>query len=77
MLVLGYSLGLGVPFLPAAVGGERFIGWFQRYRRFMPLVTKLSGAFMVFVGILVATGSFSRIAGFLNSVTPDFLRSRL
>ncbi|MBI4500737.1 MAG: sulfite exporter TauE/SafE family protein [Gemmatimonadetes bacterium] len=77
VLLLVYSLGLAVPFLVAALGVERFIVWFQRYRRFMPLVTKLSGAFMVFVGILVATGSFSRIAGFLNSVTPDFLRSRL
>jgi cytochrome c-type biogenesis protein len=77
VLLLVYSLGLAVPFLIAALAVERFIDWFQRYRRFMPLVTKLSGAFLVFVGILLGTGSFSRIAAWMQSLTPAFLRSRL
>jgi cytochrome c-type biogenesis protein len=77
VLLLFYSLGLAVPFLLAAFAVERFIEWFQRYRRHMPLVTKLSGVFLVLVGVLLGTGSFSRLAAWMQALTPDFLRSRL
>ncbi len=77
VLLLVYSLGLAVPFLLAALAVERFIDWFQRYRKYMPLVTKLSGVMLVFVGVLLATHSFSRLAGFLEPLTPAFIKSRL
>jgi cytochrome c-type biogenesis protein len=77
ILLLVYSLGLAVPFLVAALAVERFIEWFQNYRRYMPVVTKLSGVFLVFVGVLLATESFSRLAAWLQPLTPDFIRSRL
>jgi len=77
VLLLVYSLGLAVPFVVAALAVERFIEWFQRYRRYMPVVTKLSGAFLVLVGVLLGTGSFSRLASVMQSWTPEFLRSRL
>ncbi len=76
-LLLAYSLGLAVPFLLAAVAVERFVEWFRRYRRFIPLTTRLSGALLVAVGLLVATGYFSLLAGWLQALTPEFLRSRL
>ena len=77
ILLLVYSLGLAVPFLLAALAVEHFLEWFQRYRRYMPLVTKLSGVFLVFVGVLLATESFSRLAAWLQPMTPEFIRSRL
>jgi len=78
MLLLGaYSLGLAVPFLVAAVAVERFLGWFQRFRRFIPLTTKLSGAVLILVGVLLMTGYFTLLAGWLQGLTPDFLQERL
>lgn len=77
LLLLVYSLGLGVPFLLAALAVERFTHWFQRYRRFIPVVTKLSGAVLVLVGALLATGYFTILASRLQELTPEFLRSRL
>ena len=77
VLLLVYSLGLAVPFIVAAMAVEQFIEWFKRYRRYMPMVTKLSGVFLVFVGVLLATESFSRLAAWLNPLTPEFIRSRL
>ncbi len=77
VLLLSYSLGLALPFLLAAVAVERFVEWFRRYRRFIPLTTRLSGALLVAVGLLVATGYFSLLAGWLQALTPEFLRSRL
>jgi cytochrome c-type biogenesis protein len=77
LLLLTYSLGLAIPFLMAALAVERFIGWFKRYRRFMPLTTRIAGGIMVAVGILLVTGYFTIMANWLQGLTPEFLRSRL
>jgi len=76
-LLLVYSLGLGLPFILAALAIDRFLSWFQRYRRFIPIVTRLSGAVLVAVGVLLAAGYFSWLAGQLSGLTPDFLKSKL
>ena len=77
VLLFVYSLGLAVPFLLAALAVERFIGWFQSYRRYMPFVTKASGGMLVFLGLLLMSGYFSLLASWLQGLTPDFLRDRL
>ena len=77
VLLLAYSLGLGLPFLIAAIAIDRFFGWFQRYRRFIPIVTRFAGAVLVVVGVLLATGYFTVLAGWLSGLTPEFLKSRL
>jgi cytochrome c-type biogenesis protein len=77
VLLLVYSAGLGLPFILAALAIDRFLGWFQRYRRFIPVVTKATGAVLVVVGVLLAAGYFSWLAGKLSGFTPEFLKSRL
>lgn len=78
MLLLGvYSAGLAVPFLLAAVAVESFLEWFQRFRRYLPWVMRVSGVLLIFVGILMATGQFTRLAGWLQGLTPAFLRERI
>ncbi|HEX9727789.1 MAG TPA: cytochrome c biogenesis protein CcdA [Gemmatimonadales bacterium] len=77
LLLFAYSLGLGIPFVIAALAVERFIGWFQRYRRYIPVVTKASGLILVALGILLASGQFTRLASWLQGLTPEFLRSRI
>ncbi len=78
MLLLGvYSAGLAVPFLAAAFALDAFLEWFQRFRRYLPWVMRASGALLIFVGLLLVTGEFTRLAGWLQSLTPDFIRSRI
>lgn len=78
MLLLGtYSAGLAVPFLVAAVALESFLAWFQRFRRFLPWVMRASGALLVLVGVLLVTGGFTRLAGWLQGLTPELIRSRI
>lgn len=78
MVLLGaYSLGLAVPFLLAAYAVETFLNWFQRFRRYLPWVQRVSGVLLVIVGILMATGQFTRMAAWLQSLTPAFLRKSL
>jgi cytochrome c-type biogenesis protein len=77
VLLAVYSAGLALPFLIAAVAIESFLVWFQRFRRFLPWIMRLSGVLLVLVGILLLTGEFTRLAGWLQGLTPDFLREQL
>jgi len=76
-LLAAYSLGLAVPFLVAAYAAEAFLDWFQRFRRYLPWVQRASGILLILVGILMATGQFTRMAGWLQSLTPEFLKKAL
>lgn len=78
MLLLGaYSVGLALPFLAAAWAVESFFTWFARFRRYLPWVQRVSGALLVAVGLLLVTGEFTRLAGWLQGLTPGWLRGRL
>jgi cytochrome c-type biogenesis protein len=76
-LLAAYSAGLALPFLIAAVAVESFLDWFQRFRRFLPWVMRVSGVMLIVVGVLLVTGEFTRLAGWLQGLTPDFLREKL
>jgi cytochrome c-type biogenesis protein len=71
-LLGAYSLGIGLPFLLAAVFASRFIGWANRFKRHMPKVEKAMGALLVVTGILFMTGQMSRIAQWLLDTFPAF-----
>ena len=77
LLLAAYSAGLGIPFLLAALALDSFLEWFQRFRRFLPWVMRVSGVLLVAVGVLLVSGEFTRLAGWLQSLTPDFLREKL
>jgi cytochrome c-type biogenesis protein len=76
-LLAVYSAGLAVPFLIAAVAVESFLDWFQRFRRYLPWVMRLSGMLLIVVGVLLLTGEFTRLAGWLQGLTPAFLKEKL
>jgi cytochrome c-type biogenesis protein len=77
LLLAVYSAGLAVPFLIAAVAVEHFLDWFQRFRKYLPWVMRVSGGLLVVVGVLLLTGEFTRMAGWLQTLTPESLRGRL
>jgi cytochrome c-type biogenesis protein len=77
VLLAWYSAGLAVPFLLTAWAVETFLGLFQRFRRLMPLVQKAGGVLLLVVGVLMVTGQFTRLAGWLQALTPEFIRSRI
>jgi cytochrome c-type biogenesis protein len=72
-----YSLGLAVPFLVAALALDWFLQTFQRFRRWMPWVERSSGALLVFLGLLLVTGRFTVLAGWLQSYTPAWIFERI
>jgi cytochrome c-type biogenesis protein len=77
LLLAFYSAGLAVPFLIAAVALESFLGWFQGFRRYLPWVMRVSGVLLIFVGLLLVSGEFTRLAGWLQGFTPEALREQL
>lgn len=77
-LLLGvYSAGLAVPFLVTAWAVESFFEWFKSFRKWLPFVQRASGALLVAVGLLLVSGQFTRMAAWLQSLTPEFLRNML
>jgi cytochrome c-type biogenesis protein len=77
LLLLGYSLGLAVPFLLAALATGAFLRASKRFRRAIPIMEKTSGALLLVVGVLLVTGSFTVLSAFFARFTPEFLLERL
>jgi cytochrome c-type biogenesis protein len=55
-LLLVYSLGLGIPFILAAVAIGPFLGFLKRFRRYLGRVEMVMGLLLVAAGILMLTG---------------------
>ena len=76
-LLLAYSAGLAIPFLIAAAALEQFLRWFQRFRRYLGWVERIAGAMLVAVGVMMIFGLFTVLSGWLQGLTPEFLKTRL
>ncbi|MCI0436610.1 MAG: cytochrome c biogenesis protein CcdA [Gemmatimonadetes bacterium] len=76
-LLVGYSLGLAVPFLLAAVATGSFLRASRRMRGAIPVLEKASGALLLVLGLLLVTGTFTALSAFFVRFTPDFLLDRL
>lgn len=65
-LLLGaYALGLGIPFLAAAVGFGWFLAGMDRARRWIVPLERIAGGFLVLVGISMITGHFAALTAML------------
>lgn len=70
-LLLGfYALGLGVPFLLAAVFLSRAVGVMNRLKRHLGLIEKIMGVLLLIVGIALVTGAFSSFSFWLLETFP-------
>ena len=77
VLLAFYALGLAVPFVLTAVALDRFLVWFQRFRPYLVWVERIAGVMLIILGVLLITDRFSVLAGYLQGLTPEFLKSRL
>jgi len=62
-LLFVYSLGLAVPFLLTAAAVTRALGALNRIKRYLGAIEMAAGAFLVATGVVLMTGTFTRIAG--------------
>jgi len=71
-LLAAYSLGLGVPFLLTALLLDNAQGILRRLQRHMGTIKLVSGAFLVLIGFLVASGQLQSLSVYLNGQYSEF-----
>ena|SRR6185503_2852379 len=69
-LLICYSLGLGIPFIAIGLGAEWLTTSTRWVQRHYASIAVVSGSILVAVGILVATGEFTRRLAPLVRYTP-------
>jgi cytochrome c-type biogenesis protein len=70
-LLAVYSLGLGVPFMIAALAADSFAAFLARFRAYLGVVEKTMGALLVAAGIAFFAGWIEDFGIWLLQVFPD------
>jgi cytochrome c-type biogenesis protein len=70
VLLAVYSLGLGIPFLLAAVAIEPFLGFIKKFRAHFPVVERVVGVLLIATGIAFLTGSMQNLSTWLLQTFP-------
>ena len=65
LLLMAYSLGLGIPFLIAGAFISRVSGFLKRIRSFLRYFNLVSGLLLIGIGIMVITGYIGVLSVFL------------
>ena len=66
LMLLAYSMGLGIPFLLSAVLIDYLKSAFNWIKRNYKTINLVSGGFLILVGILMATGTLGRLLALLS-----------
>jgi cytochrome c-type biogenesis protein len=72
ILLAVYSAGLGIPFLIAALGVERFMVFVRRFAKHLGVVEKVMGVLLILAGLAFLTGLHQRFAYWLLETFPGF-----
>jgi cytochrome c-type biogenesis protein len=70
VLLLSYSLGIGVPFLMASLGFASFPGLSTRLRQIAPVLERVAGLLLIVLGVLLTTGAYRHLTSYLARFTP-------
>jgi len=70
LLLLVYSIGLGVPFLLLSLLITYSIGIMKKLNKLLPRVSLVSGWILMGMGLLLFTGQLQKISAWLSSFTP-------
>jgi cytochrome c-type biogenesis protein len=72
ILTVAYCLGLGVPFVLAAVAFRKALGAFGWVKRHYVWVLRIGGTMMIVTGLLLLTGAWDRIVQDMQSWSTGF-----
>jgi cytochrome c-type biogenesis protein len=72
LLSLVYSLGLGLPFIAIALGFQWVVNVLPVLRRHQVLITRIGGALLITIGVLLVTGLWSEVTFVLRSWISGF-----
>lgn len=66
LMLLAYSLGLGIPFMLSAVLIDYLKSAFDWIKQHYGVINAVSGGLLILIGILMATGMLGRLLSFLS-----------
>ena len=66
LMLLAYSMGLGIPFLLSAVLIDYLKSAFNWIKQNYRIINRISGGFLIIVGILMATGTLGSLLALLS-----------
>src|SRR5690348_2749231 len=66
-LAFVYGLGLGIPFLIAAVAFQRLVGVLSFFKRNARMVSRIGGAMLILVGLLEVSGAWTSAITWLHT----------
>lgn len=66
LLLLVYSLGLGVPFFLSALAMHRFMALFNRFKKYIRVCEIITGILLMVVGVLIYGNWLSRLSGYVS-----------
>ncbi|MBR4020325.1 MAG: sulfite exporter TauE/SafE family protein [Firmicutes bacterium] len=66
LMLLAYSLGLGIPFLISAVLIDQLKGAFDWVKKHYAVINVVCGGFLILVGVMMATGTLGRLLALLG-----------
>ena len=66
LMLLSYSMGLGIPFIVSAVLIDKLKGAFNFIKSNYEIINKISGVFLILVGLSMATGLLGRLLSLLS-----------
>ena len=66
VMLLAYSLGLGVPFLLSALLIDKLKSTFDWVKRHYTIINRISGGLLIAIGLLMATGTLGRLLALLS-----------
>ena len=66
LLLLIYSLGLGIPFILSSLALHHFLSLFNRFKRFIRIFELITGIFLVLVGIMIFFNWLSRLSSYAS-----------
>jgi cytochrome c-type biogenesis protein len=70
LLLVVYSLGLGIPFIIFSVFISLFSRFFKRINKHMRLILIISGIFLIVFGIILISGTMVKAVGFITKYIP-------
>lgn len=72
-LLFVYAMGLGVPFLLAALAWDKLGSGLRKAMRWVGVIEKVSGVLLIVVGLLLLSGNYIEITRSLAALTPQWL----
>jgi cytochrome c-type biogenesis protein len=66
LLLVFYSLGLGLPFFLAGILIHKFFEYFKAIRKYFKIITAVGGVLLIIVGVLLISGYFTAMFSYLS-----------